>query len=1075
MPMRVSLFNANGLVGKANQIYSFFLNQDIDLMFIVETWLRPSNGPIFLDTFINITKFNFGIIKGGKRATGGILGFCKPSLKSFIRIIHEDPDSNFVLLKVKSQYVAVGYFAPSFEDNLLLQAIDTCLSLVETDADLIFMGDLNARVGALVGDSYSDRRGKLLMSHLEGNSLAIIPPDVGRFSSFQHNGSGQPDLILAQGLIPRDITIHESNTLGGSDHRPITFVLPLSLYNDKIFKRWNFSKVQSIDQQEQFRLLLENSVDQIMDNILSTDNIEENWNLVKSWIQEAAEEAFGYFEFSSNRTPRGFNSLELKNLQTQIEEQETILHQMHQFSDNHKVLASARKKLKDLQTEYKTLTIKLRTSLFHNWADGMSDPRHADVLMKTISCRKTRKSRNGCQLDPENMVEHSRYFLNTFGGLPPSGNIVLFDQHSHIFNECLTNFSYESILSKISQLKLGKASGCDAICAEFLIYGKTAITEVLHVLFNQILTLKKIPDDWKKSLIVPVFKKGDSSQIENYRPIALTSVPRRLFERLILDKIHDYEHKLSEFQNGFRTNRSTIDHCYVLDYLMKQKKGKLITILLDFKAAFDTVDRSILWYRLANKFNFNLELITLLQELFDHNKSIILINGAKSDEISNLRGLLQGSSLSPVLFNFFIDDLLQELESSGILINCTTKRINSLAFADDIALVADNPINMQILLQISQNWSNRNGMRFAPKKCMVLQEHSNPPNIFHLYDEELPIVLEAKYLGINFTHKGINHHANVVARSTVAQGVTKQLAEFGMNLNGISPLASKNLYKTFIRPILEYGLQLEVLYKVDIKAAQSVQNMALRCMLSAQRFTSIASMHKLLQLETMELRNQIINSRYLGKLCNSEDESIPAVAVFNYLKSSNKDYRSKITKKNPHFILDDPILSKTDIKRIIQEELAQQRETDTVAGTLLYREKDQVRHYLALKSKTPRKIRIALSRWNTGQVVRHDTCFTCGGVATRKHALTCSGGNSIIQKLKQKLLEENIKGYDTDYKYDPDINDLDNFLNATRNCQLDDVTYEVLYNIIAKIYKHCLNFRMQENGFFVANVSTGIG
>jgi len=220
-----------------------------------------------------------------------------------------------------------------------------------------------------------------------------------------------------------------------------------------------------------------------------------------------------------------------------------------------------------------------------------------------------------------------------------------------------------------------------------------------------------------------------------------------------------------------------------------------------------------------------------------------------------------------------------------------------------------------------------------------------------------------------------------------------------MNINGVSPEASKNLYKTFIRPIMEYGLQLGVLKKNQIVSAQKVQNLALRCIFSAQRNTSINAMHKLLQIESMELRNKILNMKYMAKLNESNDLSIPAVAVYKFIKT----FSPKIFLKNPLLQSGEPISDKTKITKIIQKELMDTNANESnIAGAILYKRNDKLRHFITAKSKVPRKIRIALTRWTLGQIARHDPCYTCGQEINRQHALECSNGYNMIFDLKEK-------------------------------------------------------------------------
>ena len=139
---------------------------------------------------------------------------------------------------------------------------------------------------------------------------------------------------------------------------------------------------------------------------------------------------------------------------------------------------------------------------------------------------------------------------------------------------------------------------------------------------------------------------------------------------------------------------------------MKKHKG-LINVFLDFRAAYDTVDRRILWTLLVKRFGFSLELVRTIRAIFDFNKSFLLIGDETSGPIENYRGLPQGSALSPIMFNFFINGLIELLDAQakeeGIETNC-------LFFADDGNLHTRSRDNMQRLLNLCHQWAHGHGM-----------------------------------------------------------------------------------------------------------------------------------------------------------------------------------------------------------------------------------------------------------------------------------------------------------------------------------------------------------------------------
>ena len=157
-----------------------------------------------------------------------------------------------------------------------------------------------------------------------------------------------------------------------------------------------------------------------------------------------------------------------------------------------------------------------------------------------------------------------------------------------------------------------------------------------------------------------------------------------------------------------------------------------------------------------------------------------------------------------------MNDLLKEIEQSGLGATIGTVHIPGLAFANDIVLISDNPHKLQRLINICQNWAEINGMEFRTDKCKVMVFNGSPKGVeFKLYGDALEIVESYKYLGITLTSKYVTnlfriHFSNIVERAKIKVAV---ISRHGFHEDGLRISTAIKLYKLMIRPLLEYCAQ----------------------------------------------------------------------------------------------------------------------------------------------------------------------------------------------------------------------------------------------------------------------------
>lgn len=1069
--MRVALFNARQLGGKDRDILQFADSRKIELFLLLETWNRPEQSQIISGTFINLCQDkSLEVINGGKRHGGGILGFATKEVKQLISIIYVDPAAHYLIFRVADIHFAVAYLPPSLPDSFLTAFLDTVASKIG-DNPCYIMGDLNARLGSLTRDHYESRRGRVLKAYILDSDITLHHPIQGKWTTYSGVGRGITDLLLSVNAPPvSDFTVHEDESLG-SDHRPLTFEINMELPPERQFDRWNVRRLADDSVAEEYRRILEEKKFQVIRLMNLHSESNHQWEAFKNWLSEAAELSCGkirYRAFSKS----SFWTEDLLKTKGEIN---VLNRQLTEAHRNGYSLASQRnisKQLTQLNGQFRKAMSHRKLAIFSDMASNMGKKQNAASFMKMVSNTQARLNRKGCKLDPAAMTTHAAHFASTFG-LEATGDAA---DPLTVGEYIPPAFSVARVRDLLRRTGMGKAAGTDGFMGEFLVHGSEVVAYPMWVLLQTIARTCRIPDEWREALIIPVFKnKGTETEAKNYRPIALTVIARRLYERLIAPELEPAISKLSKTQGGFRRNRSTLDQCFVLQEIIQHNPAAQHAFL-DFKAAFDSVNRQRLWTILQHNYDVPYSTVCRLMDLFDSNFSRLVIGGRQSEPIPNLRGLLQGSALSPILFNFFIDPLLKLLSSTNALVRSGPNATNHLAFADDINIHAENIAGLQDILNTCISWAITNGMQYQPLKCVQLGAADNPESPLTMYGMQIPQQRTFQYLGIPFDVKGVDFEENFTARANKAKNIAAALNRIGMNVAGFPPAASARLYKAFIRPVMEYGLQLAPQFEIHLESLRKAQSFALKKIFSAPRNTSGNAVMRLLQVEPIAARNLIVTCQFYGRLHNSNDSNIPAVRFWRAaIQGSNRKSFAMLMNdrnRNPLWqhckrvsILTNPLQSIEFSKPVAALSKAQQSKyakktlskldlgLSNVSASIQFDESDTIRPCLTSEGMPETRIRIPIYRWLLGNVAVHKTCNYCGEIMSRTHAVECS--NAAADLLMRYPVT-----------VPPAGNAIDAILNYHRAGAPDPDFYAAVATAIGTIYQHCLGYRQNEKGFY---------
>ncbi|GJX44892.1 retrovirus-related pol polyprotein LINE-1 [Tanacetum coccineum] len=259
----------------------------------------------------------------------------------------------------------------------------------------------------------------------------------------------------------------------------------------------------------------------------------------------------------------------------------------------------------------------------------------------------------------------------------------------------------------------------------------------LTSLFNKIFTSAKMPEEWRLSEVIPIFKnKGDAQVCSNYRGIKLLGHTMKLWERVIERRLRR-ETSVSENQFGFMPGRSSVEAIHLIRSLMekyRERQRDLHMAFLDLEKAYDSVPRELIWKTLVNK-GTSRRYIKVIRDMYDGAKTRVRTSIGNTEFFPVDVGLHQGSAISPYLFALILDGLSRGIQED--IPWC-------LIFADDIVLVAESAEGLNIKLENWREVLEDNDLRVSREKTEYLRCDFGDGEITH--NEEVDIRIGDKIL-----------------------------------------------------------------------------------------------------------------------------------------------------------------------------------------------------------------------------------------------------------------------------------------------------------------------------------------
>lgn len=372
------------------------------------------------------------------------------------------------------------------------------------------------------------------------------------------------------------------------------------------------------------------------------------------------------------------------------------------------------------------------------------------------------------------------------------------------------------IFKVVMGLKNTASRGVDNVSTNFLKNNIDLLVKPLCLMFNKSLRLGIFPVCYKTAIVVPLFKSGDRSKITNYRPISLLSVVSKVLEKLIHTRLLNFLQKYNFFadnQFGFLPGKSVdlalTKHIREIVGGVEDRKYTF-AVYCDIMKAFDSVNPIILLNKLENAGVRGTVWEWFKSYLSGRSQRVKICDTIGGSEVMQL-GVPQGSSLGPLLFLIYVNDLLK-LNLKGSI----------FSFADDTALIYKAQSYDVILQDITadmtqvKEWfeSHHLFINFKKTNFLTFGNKTNPilPGGLRIHknancaiDCNCPIIMQAgavRYLGLNF-----DPHLNWNVHITSLVSRLKKLNYQIFHLSKILPTSHVlRFYKAIYEPILRFGI-----------------------------------------------------------------------------------------------------------------------------------------------------------------------------------------------------------------------------------------------------------------------------
>ena len=432
--------------------------------------------------------------------------------------------------------------------------------------------------------------------------------------------------------------------------------------------------------------------------------------------------------------------------------------------------------------------------------------------------------------DPKEMAE---LFADSFVSVYTTINPVSPSPHQ-MFDGLIPelNITINDVITAIKLLDSNSSMGPDGLHPLLLKSCMNMLAYPLFLIFRASYATGRLPSIWKKSSVIPIFKKGSRYDPLKYRPISLTSIAVKSMERIITKFVYEYAEDnniLNNDQFGFRSGRSTEDQL-ILTYndisLWLDQGYNADLILFDFSKVFDVVCHDLLIVKLSS-LGIRGNLLNWIVDFLHDRKMSVSVNHQHSSTRPVASGVPQGSVLGPLLFLLYVNFLTHDITSPTKIFADDLKLYVNIRLDSDLTVtndIASCQSDIDKLAYVSNSW----GLHMNPDKCVLLRfvrkkilwDAINHSREYYLNGSPIPTKDSATDLGV-LVDTSLKFHQHITNTVNKAGGLATSILRSTVNREASFMIP---LYVSHIRPILEYASSLwNTGYSMDLHLLESVQ------------------------------------------------------------------------------------------------------------------------------------------------------------------------------------------------------------------------------------------------------------